>query len=320
MNSKRGPAVLTQELGEVIGDSLGTDEDKDLAVFLGDLVEMLDKLGSLFKVSADLDHLLDVVVGSQVHGSDVDLNEVVQEVHGKSLDFLGPSGREQQCLSVRSNLGDNLPDLRFETHVQHSVGFVHDKVGDSLKVGLAALEHVDQSTGSSDNDFGTSLQVSDLLTLGDTTVDSGVPDSGRSTKLGALGLSLHSEFSSGSKDKDNGTITGLKERLGVDVNHGWECERDGFTGTGFGDGDEVSSRQGHRPGLTLNSGRLGETGRLNFSHDVVGETGFVEGSDRSRHVGTLDLHFLFSSEGGDLGFGSLRHTFVLDVKVLLELG
>jgi hypothetical protein len=259
VNSKRGPAVLTQELGEVVGDSLGTDEDEDLAVFLGNLVEVLDKLGSLFKVSADLDHLLDVVVGSQIHGSNVDLNVVVQEVHGKSLDFLGPRSREQQCLSVRSNLGDDLPDLRFETHVQHSVGFVHDKVSDSLEVGLAALEHVDQSTGSSDNDFGTSLQVSDLLTLGDTTVDSGVPDSRRFTKLGAFGLGLHSEFSSGSKDKDNGTVTGLKKGLSVDVNHGWECERDGFTGTGFRDGDKVSSGQGHGPSLTLNGGRLGET-------------------------------------------------------------
>jgi hypothetical protein len=156
-------------------------------------------------------------------------------------------------------LGNNLSDLGFETHVQHSVGLVHDKVGDSLEVGLATLEHVDQSTGSSNNDFGTSLQVSDLLTLGDTTVDGGVPDSGRSTELGAFSLNLDSEFSSGSKDKDDGTITGSKERLGVDMHHGRECERDGFTGTGFRDGDKVSSGQGHGPSLTLNGGRLGET-------------------------------------------------------------
>ena len=45
-----------------------------------DLVEVLDELRTLLKVAANLNNLLDVVIGGQLRGSDVDLNEVLQEV------------------------------------------------------------------------------------------------------------------------------------------------------------------------------------------------------------------------------------------------
>jgi hypothetical protein len=67
VDSQRRPSILSQEFGKVVGDSLGTNENQNLAVLLGNLIEVLDKLVSLLKVSADFDDLLDVVVGGQVH-------------------------------------------------------------------------------------------------------------------------------------------------------------------------------------------------------------------------------------------------------------
>ena len=132
-------------------------------------------------------------------------------------------------------------------------------------------------------------EISDLRTLGGTTVDGSVPDSGRLSELGALLLDLDSKFSGGGKDEDNGSVSSFKERLSVDVDHGGKGERDGLSGTGLGDSDEISTRESHRPSLTLNGGRGGETHSSDFRHDILWETGFVKGSDGSGDVLTGDL-------------------------------
>jgi len=132
-------------------------------------------------------------------------------------------------------------------------------------------------------------EISDLRTLGGTTVDGSVPNSGGLAELGALLLNLDSEFSGGGKDKDDGSISSFKERLSVDVNHGREGERDGLSGTSLGDSNEISSRESHGPSLTLDRGRGGETHSSDLRHDILWETGFVEGSDGSGNVLTGDL-------------------------------
>ena len=79
MDGQRGPPILTEILCDVVRNTLGADEDEDLGVLLGDLLEVLDKLSPLLEVADDLDNLLDVVVGSELHGTDVDLDEVLQK-------------------------------------------------------------------------------------------------------------------------------------------------------------------------------------------------------------------------------------------------
>ena len=229
------------------------------------------------------------MIGSQLERTDVDLDEVVLEIHGESLNLLGPGGREKECLSVRSDLRDNLSDLGFETHVQHSVGFVHDQVGDSLEVGSTRLEHIDQSTWGGDTDLNTLREISDLRTLGGTTIDGSVPDSGRLSELRTFLLDLDGKFSSRCKDKDNRSISSFKKRLSVDVNHGGKSERDRLSGTSLGDSDEISTRESHGPSLTLDRGRGIEAHSSDLRHDVFGETGFVKGSDGSGDVLTGDL-------------------------------
>ena len=56
---------------------------------------------------------------------------------GELLDILGPSSAEHESLTVGSDLSYNLANLRFETHVEHTVGFIHDEIGDAPKVSLA---------------------------------------------------------------------------------------------------------------------------------------------------------------------------------------
>lgn len=80
MNSQCWPTILSQVLSDIIGDTLSSDEDEDFCVLIADDVEMFQEFPSLFEVRADLDELSDVVVGSQLHRTDGDLDEVVQEI------------------------------------------------------------------------------------------------------------------------------------------------------------------------------------------------------------------------------------------------
>lgn len=80
MNSKSWPAVLAKVLGNVVCDTLSTDEDENFRILLADLVEVLNELGSLLKVAANFNDLSDVVVSRQFHRADVDLNEIAQEI------------------------------------------------------------------------------------------------------------------------------------------------------------------------------------------------------------------------------------------------
>ena len=68
---------MTEILRNVVRDVLSTDEDQHLIMLLADLVEVLEELRPLLKVADDLDDLLDVMVGSEHHGADVDLDEVL---------------------------------------------------------------------------------------------------------------------------------------------------------------------------------------------------------------------------------------------------
>lgn len=58
------PAVLSEEAGDLVGDTLGASEDEALVVLvLHDLLEVLDHLVALLEFRNDLNNLGDAVVG-----------------------------------------------------------------------------------------------------------------------------------------------------------------------------------------------------------------------------------------------------------------
>lgn len=191
VNCECWPTILTEILGDVVGHTLRTNENKYFGVFAADLIEMFDEFAALFEVGADFDMLSDVVVSSEFHRADVNLDHVVEEILrckfspgrgeekasayiGELLNVLGPRGAEHEGLTVRANLADDLANLRFETHVQHPVSLVHDQVGHTTQVSFASLEHVNQSSRCSDDDFNSTLKITDLRTFWCTTVDGSV--------------------------------------------------------------------------------------------------------------------------------------------------
>lgn len=320
MNGESRPAVLSQELGNVVGNSLGTGEDQALGLLvLHDGLEVLDKSVSLLVLGADLDDLGNVMGSRQLKRTNVDLDLVLKVVMGQSLDLLGPGGGPHEGLSVGSNLVDNLSNLRLETHIEHSVGLIEHQVGHSSKVGLARLEHIEQTTGSGNDNLDTSREVSDLLASGDTTVDTGVSDLGRLAELGALLLNLDSKLSGGGKDQNNGSVTVLQHGLGVNVDNGRQTVRESLTGTSGSDTNDISSSEGHGPSLALNGGGLLETLLLDLLENVRGEASLVEVGHGLGDTVSDQRHLVLLSESGDLLVGSLGDSGVLLVEVLLEL-
>lgn len=47
----------------------------------------------------------------------------------------------------------NLLDIRLETHVNHTIGFIEDHVGAAAQDQVAVFQHVDQTAGGCDNNL-----------------------------------------------------------------------------------------------------------------------------------------------------------------------
>lgn len=177
----------------------------------------------------NLNNLLNVVVGRQVQRSNVDLDEVVEEIGSKLSNFLGPCCGPHASLSVGTDLTNDLANLGLETHVQHAISLVENQVGNTAKVGLSRLEHIDETSGGGDENLNTTGQIANLGSLRDTSVDAGVSDSGRLSELGDFLLNLDSQLTGGREDKDDRSIAGGEERLGVDVDDGGKTVSQGFS-------------------------------------------------------------------------------------------
>jgi len=104
------------------------------------------------------------------------------------------------------------------------------------------------------------------------------------------------------------------------VDNGRETVRQGLSGTGLRNTDDVATRQGHGPALGLNSSGRGETLSLDFVHDISGEAGFVERLNRLGHLSAGDGHLMLAAEGINLRRRASGHLRALLVEGLLELG
>mmetsp|Transcript_40738 Transcript_40738/g.87455 ORF Transcript_40738/g.87455 Transcript_40738/m.87455 type:complete len:400 (-) Transcript_40738:1083-2282(-) len=111
--------------GQLIAHLLGFGEDYDLP-FLDSLPKNVQKSVFLVpRVPADHDLLVDVGVRLQfIRISDAHLNGVSEELGGQSSNLFRPSCCEHQSLAPRRDVPDDLPNLRFESHVQHSVSLI----------------------------------------------------------------------------------------------------------------------------------------------------------------------------------------------------
>jgi len=322
--TKCGPAVLAEESSDLVGNTLGASEDQDLVGLAGagvhELLEMPDHPIAFLGLGDNFDDLGDTMVRGEIHGADVDLDEIGEEIGSEGANFLGPGSRPHESLTVGANLANNLADLRLEAHVQHAVGLVKNQIGNSAEVSPSRLEHVNQPSRSGDTNLDAAGQVSDLGAFGNTSVDTGVANAGGLSELGNLLLDLDSQFTSGCEDQDNWAIAGVQKGLSVDVNNGGKAVGQSLSGSGLGNTDNVPSSESHGPTLRLDSSRGREALGLHLVNDIAGESSLVEGLNGPRDVVACDGNSMVTSELFDLGGRTVRNKAVLLVERLLELG
>ncbi len=281
---------------------------------------MVEHAVALLRLGGDLDNLSNAVVGREIQGTDVDLDEICEEVGREIANLLGPGSGPHESLTIRSDLTDDLANLGLETHVQHAISLVQDEIGDSAKVGLSGLQHVDETAGGGDADLHAAGQVTDLGALGDTTVDARVADARRLAELGDFLLDLDGKLTSRGENQNDGAVARGEKGLRVDVDNSGETVCESLSGASLGNTDDVASREGHGPSLRLDGGRGRESLSLHLVHDVAREAGFVEGLDGLGNLGAGDGDVVVPSELVDLSRGAVGDRRVLLVEGLFEFG
>lgn len=199
-------SLSAEEVTQVVGHSLRLDEDQDQTARLLCKQEIKEER-SLVLVVDVLDSLSNVLRG-RTYSPDGEEDVVLEESPGEHLNLLGEGSGEHERLPVVNarhvDTLDNLPDLRLETHIQHSVGLVKDKVLDVGETDLAPVDEVDQSTGSSGKEITTSVKSPDLGADVGTTVHDGRSDPRSVGELPSFIVNLRDQLSGGGENQRRG--------------------------------------------------------------------------------------------------------------------
>jgi hypothetical protein len=248
--------LVDQEVGERVGHTLSLDEDQRQTSTVG--VENVEKDRALVNVLNVLD-LLGDVLRCGTNTTDRKEDVVLQEIAGKHLDVAGEGGREHESLAVgdlRHILTlDNTANLRLETHVQHAIGLIKNKVLDVLEGDAATLDQINETTGGSNEKIAATLDLAKLGANVGTTVDDARTDPRTVGELAGLVEDLGDQLTGGGQNQRGGvglaltavsvaTILGsgssggtILERLGEDG----EQETTSLTRTSLGTSHQVTT-------------------------------------------------------------------------------
>jgi hypothetical protein len=152
---------------EIISGLLSVHEDQGptFRVLVIHLTQDLQETVELRILRSNFDNLLDFC-GYDGPSTNGDLQRFVEDLPGERVHLLWESGREQNSLTIGSDVIDDFHDLGFEAHVEHAVSLVKDDVSDPLQIRYAPRicgQEIDHTTRCADDDFRSFLQFSDLI-------------------------------------------------------------------------------------------------------------------------------------------------------------
>ena len=294
--------LVDQEIRQRIGHALGLDEDESKATSVG--VEDIEKDGALVHVLDVLD-LLGNVLRGRSDTSDGQEDVVLQEVAGEHLDVAREGGTEHEGLSVLDVWHiltlDNAANLWLETHVQHAISLIEDKVLDVAEGDAATLDQIDETTRGSDKKIASALHLAELGTDIGSTVDNTWLDPGSVGKLAGLLVNLGDQLA-GWSQYEGGWVsfalatkvlsgTGWNSRWAVDESLGqdWEEETSSLSGTSLGTSHKITSTHDNRDGVLLNWGWDLVVSKLDVADQVVIQRWVGEGENWLWDVGSGSL-------------------------------
>mmetsp|Transcript_13120 Transcript_13120/g.25789 ORF Transcript_13120/g.25789 Transcript_13120/m.25789 type:complete len:398 (-) Transcript_13120:93-1286(-) len=181
------------------------------------------------------------------------------------------------------------------------------------------LKEVNQSSRCGDANLHSLLEVSGLGEFGHASVYARVLDLRGFAEFVTLRLDLHSQLAGGGQHQNDGAVSSVQIRLGVDVHNRGQQERAGLPRPRLCNPDHVPTRQRHRPALDLNGRRPREPAVPNRVVDVRGERRVLERRHRVRNaVASHNGDLVIPSDSVHFVRGHILDCRVLVVEVLLE--
>ena len=199
-------STRTEEVTESVGHALRLDKDKyQTARLFGK--EQVEKQRALVLV-IDILNTLGNVFGSRTDSTDSQEDVLLEERSSKVLDLSREGGGEHERLTLKDAghvfLINDSSNLRLETHVEHSVGFVKNEVLDVSKTDLASLNQVDKTTRGSGKKVTSSVEGTHLGANVGTTVNDSRSNPRSVGEFTSLFVNLRDKFSGRGKNKGGG--------------------------------------------------------------------------------------------------------------------
>jgi hypothetical protein len=277
-------------------------------------VENVEQDGALVNILNVLDLLCNVLRG-RTDTTDGKEDVVLEEIPGEHLDVAGEGGGEHEGLAVSDARHvltlDDTSNLGLETHVKHAISLVENKILNIAQRDAASLDKIDQSTGGSDKEITTALDLAELRSNISTTVDDTRSDPRSVGKLSGLVVDLRDKFSSG----------GENQRSRISLSLAAEGSS-GISGDSRGTVDEGLRQDGEEETTSLSGTSLSTSHEITTTHDDGDGVLLDRGGDLV--VGEFDVaaEMLIQRRGGELGDGLgnvLTGSLDGDVVVLLEV-
>ena len=198
--------------------------------------------GGIFVLCAhgivDVVHVLRALVAAAHH----DFAVVAEVVFGDALNVGAHGGREEERLVLGGDGGKDFVDAFGEAHVEHLVGFVEHHIAHGFESRGAAVNEVDESAGSGDNDLTALAELANLAFDAGAAVDGHhVQAVDVATVVLEIVGDLEAEFAGGTEDYDLCAAV-----VGVHVLEHGKSVSGGLSGAGLRQGDDVLRRDGGR--------------------------------------------------------------------------
>ena len=110
-------------------------------------------------------HVLFDAVRRRFLRTDVHANRVVEHLTGEGGDGVGHRSAEEQVLTPGGHQVLNAVDIVAESHVEHAVGFIKNKMFNTAQVHMALVVQVQQATGCCNEQIHASAKGFDLRRL-----------------------------------------------------------------------------------------------------------------------------------------------------------
>ena len=295
--------LVDQEVRQRVGHALCLHKDKCQATGMG--MKNIKENRALVNVLNVLNALCDVL-GGRANTADREEDVVFEEVPRKHLNVAWEGGRKHERLAV-CDLGhvltlNDTTNLRLETHVQHSIGLVENKVFDVAEGDAATFQKIDQATGRSHQKITSTLNLAQLGANIGTTIHDARTNPGAVGKLARLVIDLRDQLTSGSQDQGGreclaltakvAPCIGRKSRGTVEesLRKNGEEETTSLSGTSLSASHQITAAHDNGDRVLLDGSRDLVVGQLNVADKVViqGRLGKLEDGLRDVAAGCLN--------------------------------